>query len=184
MSDFFVITGWAIRMFEVLIVLYILFKFKNRRWSLFFGGKSSLKTIQDHELHSCFLSAFTVMVFHFTSSNLAQHIVTIQGMEKFALRQFFYFSMFSCSMAFAAALFFLHKIRGCSFSPTARNCLYITFLMSTLQMLQFVSHGLLDSNRITLFYQYGVVVLNISTLAVVANHPIRNMVRKLNRKEA
>ncbi|MCF2826887.1 MULTISPECIES: hypothetical protein [unclassified Pseudoalteromonas] len=184
MNDFFVISDWMIRALEVLICLYLLFKFKNRRWSLFFGGKNSLKTIQDHELHSCFLSAFTVMVFHFTSSNLAQHIVTIQGMEKLALRHFFYFSMFSCSMAFAAALFFLHKIRGCSFSPTARNCLYITFLMSTLQMLQFVSHGLLDSNRFTLFYQYGVVVLNVTTLAVVANHPIRHMLRKLNRKEA
>ncbi|MEZ7207152.1 hypothetical protein [Pseudoalteromonas sp. DY56-GL79] len=183
MTDFFVITGGAIRVLEILIVLYLLFKFKNRKWSLFFGGKSSLKTIQDHELHSCFLSALTVMVFHFISSNLAQHIVTIEGMEKLELRQFFYFSMFTCSMLFAFTLFGLHKIRGCSFSPTARRCLYITFLMTSLQLMQFVSRGMLDSDLLSPLYKYGVVVLNLMTLTVVAVYPISKLANLKRIKE-
>ncbi|MCG7552107.1 hypothetical protein [Pseudoalteromonas sp. Of11M-6] len=183
MTDFFVFTGGAIRVLEILIVLYLLFKFKNRKWSLFFGGKSSLKTIQDHELHSCFLSALTVMVFHFISSNLAQHIVTIEGMEKLELRQFFYFSMFTCSMLFAVTLFGLHKIRGCSFSPTARRCLYITFLMTSLQLMQFVSRGMLDSNLLSPLYKYGVVMLNLMTLTAVAVYPISKLANLKRIKE-
>lgn len=174
MSEFFVATGWIIRAFEVLIVLYLLIKFKNYRWSLFFGGKSDLKTIHDHEIHSCFLAAFTVMVFHFASSTFAQYIITLD-MERMALRQFFYFSMFCFSFAFGLTLFALHLIRGCSFSPTARFCLYVTSLMMLLQLTQFIARGLLDSSVLSPIYKYGVVCLNILTLSIVAKHPLQRL---------
>ncbi|MEQ3513630.1 hypothetical protein ABMY35_09870 [Pseudoalteromonas sp. BZB3] len=171
MNNFFEATDWLIRGFEVFVVLYLLIKFKDRRWSLFFGGKRDLKTIDDHELHSCFLAAFTVMVFHFASSGFAQYIITMD-MERMALRQFFYFSMFCFSIAFGLTLFALHLIRGCSFSPTARFCLYVTFLMMMLQMAQFIIRGMLDSNVLFDVYQYGVVCLNLLTLSIVAKHPV------------
>ena len=174
MSDFFVATGWIIRAFEVLIVLYLIIKFKNYRWSLFFGGKSDLKTLNDHEIHSCFLTAFTVMVFHFASSSFAQYVITVD-MERMALRQLFYFSMFCFSIAFGLTLFAFHLIRGCSFSPTARFCLYVTFLMMLLQMAQFIVRGMLDSNILFDVYQYGVVCLNILTLSIVAKHPLQRL---------
>ena len=180
MNEFFVFTGWVIRAFEVFIVLYLLLKFKDRRWSLFFGGSEDLKTIEDHELHSCFLAALTVMVFHFASSSFSQFVLTID-MERMALRQVFYFSMFSFSIAFAVALFALHLIRNCSFSPTARMCLYITVLMSSLQMAQFISHALNDSTVLNNIYRYGVVLLNIATLTFVSKYPVTRLYKVAKR---
>ena len=180
MNEFFVFTGWVIRVFEVFIVLYLLLKFKDRRWSLFFGGREDLKSIEDHELHSCFLAALTVMVFHFSSSSFSQFVLTID-MERMALRQVFYFSMFSFSIAFAVALFALHLIRNCSFSPTARMCLYITVLMSSLQMAQFISHALNDSTVLNNIYRYGVVLLNIATLTVVSKYPVTRLYKVAKR---
>lgn len=180
MNDFFVATDWLIRGLEALLVIYLVIKFKKRRWSLFFGGREDLKTIDDHELHSCFLAALTVTVFHFASSSFSQFVLTID-MERMALRQVFYFSMFSFSIAFAVALFALHLIRNCSFSPTARMCLYITVLMSSLQMAQFISHALNDSTALNNIYRYGVVLLNIATLTVVSKYPVTRLYKVAKR---
>lgn len=183
MVDFFTISDWVIRVIEAFILLFLLIKFNSRRISLFFGGKKNLKTIDDHELHSCFLSALTVLVFHFTSSNLAQYILSIDGMERMELRQFFYFSMIICSVAFTGALFVLHLIRGCSFSPTARKCLYLALIMCILQAMQFVAHAIIGSDVLTPFYRYGVVMLNITSLSVVAAYPLKQIGKVADKKE-
>ena len=183
MNNFFEATDWLIRGFEVFVVLYLLIKFKDRRWSLFFGGKGDLKTIDDHELHSCFLAAFTVMVFHFASSGFAQYIITMD-MERMALRQFFYFSMFCFSIAFGLTLFALHLIRGCSFSPAARFCLYVTFLMMMLQMIQFIARGMLDTSVLSPFYKLSVVCLNLLTLCIVAKYPVKRLITLARKKGA
>jgi hypothetical protein len=175
MTDFFVTTGWIIRAFEAFILLYLIIKFKNHRTSLFFGGQKNLKTIDDHELHSCFISALTVMVFHFTSANLAEYILAIKGMERMELRQFYYFSMFICSVAFSAALFALHLIRGCTFSPTARQCLYVALLMCILQCTQFIARAIIGTDILSPIYKYGVVILNLMTLSIVASYPLKRL---------
>lgn len=182
MNELLVATGHVIRGLEVVLLVYLVLKFRNRSWSLFFGGKSSLKTLSDHEVHSCFISALCVLVFHFFGSTLAQYIVSLD-MEKMELRQFFYFSMFLNSVAFASALYFLHIIRGCTFSPTARRCLYLTFLMMALQSTQFVLRGLLDINGFSPVYKAGVPLINVACLAVVAMYPL-SKITKLRTKEA
>lgn len=175
MNNFFEAADWLIRGFEVLIVIYLVIKFKDRRWSLFFGGKNDLKTTDDHELHSCFLAAFTVMVFHLISSTFAHYIITLD-MERMALRQFFYISMFCFSVAFGLTLFALHFIRGCSLSTAARLCLYITVLMMMLQMMQFITRGLLDTSVLSPFYKQSVVCLNLLTLGIVAKYPVKRLI--------
>ncbi|QZO12624.1 hypothetical protein [Pseudoalteromonas piscicida] len=182
MNELLVATGHVIRGLEVILLVYLVLKFKSRSWSLFFGGKGSLKTPSDHEVHSCFISALCVLVFHFFSGSLAPYIVSIDGMEKLELRQFFYFSMLMSSVAFATALFFLHVIRGCKFSAVARYCLYITFAMMLLQTTQFVLRGMLDINSFSPVYKISVMILNVLSLMVVSMYPI-SKIAKLRARE-
>lgn len=174
MIDFITATDWTIRALEVLIILFLLAILNKHRLALFFGGKSNLKSIADHTMHSCFIAALTVMVFHFISSNLAQYILAVE-MEKLLLRQFFYFTMFSCSMAFVVALFFLHTIRGCTFSTAARFCLYLALAQAILQLTQFIMRGLLDNSMLSPVYSFSVVALNILSLSVVAIYPVKKL---------
>ncbi|WP_024608344.1 hypothetical protein [Pseudoalteromonas sp. TAB23] len=181
MIDFITATDWTIRALEVLIILFLLATLNKYRLALFFGGKSNLKSIADHTMHSCFIAALTVMVFHFVSSSLAQYIITIE-MSKLALRQFFYFTMFSCSMAFVVALFFLHTIRSCTFSTTARFCLYFALAQAILQLTQFIMRGLLDNNLLSPAYSYSVLALNILSLGVVTIYPVKQFARLLTKE--
>ncbi|WP_064435768.1 hypothetical protein [Pseudoalteromonas neustonica] len=181
MIDFFTATSWTIRILELAIVLNILYLFKQHRLALFFGGQSNLNSTDDHTMHSCFIAALTVMVFHFVSSHLSQYILTIE-MSKLELRQFFYFSMFSCSVAFSATLFFLHTIRGCTFSKVARICLYLAIAQAALQMMQFVMRGMLDNSTLSPFYSVAVVLLNIASLGVIAVYPL-TIVSKIRKEE-
>ena len=143
--------------------------------------KSNLKSIDDHTMHSCFIAALTVMVFHFVSSSLAHYIITIE-MSKLALRQFFYFTMFCCSMAFVFTLFFLHTIRGCTFSTTARFCLYLALAQAIVQLLQFIMRGMLDNSMLSPIYSVSVVTLNLLSLGVVAIYPLKKLSGLTNQK--
>ena len=180
MINFITATDWTIRILELVTVLFLVVTFSKHRFALFFGGKVNLKSQNDHTLHSCFIAALTVMVFHFVSSALAQNIIALE-MEKMQLRQFFYFTMFSCSLAFAVILFLLHVLRGCTFSLTARLCIYLSILQAILQMLQFVMRGMLDNSILSPFYSTTVLVLNVLSLAVVASFPIKQFFQR--RKE-
>lgn len=179
MIDFLTATSWTIRTLELAIVLNILYLFKQHRFALFFGGQSNLNTTDDHTMHSCFIAALTVMVFHFVSANLSQYILTIE-MGKLELRQFFYFSMFSCSVAFSVTLFLLHIIRGCTFSTPSRLCLYLAIAQALLQLMQFIMRGMLDNSMLSPIYSTGVVLLNIATLSVIAVYPLKVIIK--NRK--
>lgn len=174
MIDFITATDWTIRALEILIIVFLLATLNKHRSALFFGGKSNLKSIDDHTMHSCFIAALTVMVFHFVSSSLAQYIITIE-MSKLALRQFFYFTMFSCSILFVFTLFFLHTIRGCVFSTTARFCLYLALAQAIVQLIQFIIRGLLDNSMLSSVYSFSVITLNILSLGVVAVYPVKKL---------
>ncbi|TQF70466.1 hypothetical protein [Pseudoalteromonas luteoviolacea] len=183
MFDLNIFVGWVIRGCELLIVLYLLLELRQKRMSLFFGGKRNLQSANDHEIHSCFLTALTVMLFHFIGSGFSQYILTFD-MERAALIQFYYMAMLANSVAFALALFAAHLVRGCSFSFTSRACLYLTMLMGLVQSTQFVSHGLYDSSMFHSFYQYGVMLINLVCLGVVSMLPLRILGHKFKRKGA
>ena len=173
MIDFITAIDWTIRVLEMIIIVFLLVTLNKHRSALFFGGKSNLKSIDDHAMHSCFIAALTVMVFHFVSSSLAHYIITIE-MSQLALRQFFYFTMFSCSMAFVVTLFFMHSIRGCTFSAPARFCLYLAIIQAVVQLIQFIMRGMLDNSMLSPVYTFSVVALNILSLGVVAIYPVKN----------
>ncbi|MEZ7277202.1 hypothetical protein [Pseudoalteromonas sp. 68 DY56-GL68] len=174
---------WTIRLLEIVAVLFIVITFSKHRFALFFGGRQSIKTDEDHILHSCFISALTVMVFHAVSSPLADHIISLE-MEKMMLRQFFYFTMFCFSIAFVVTLFSLHALRRCSFSPVARVCLYLAILQAIVQLTQFIMRGILDDSSLSPAYKVVVIVLNILSLAVISVYPVKKIVSHKNAEVA
>ncbi|KZX00961.1 hypothetical protein JL49_09130 [Pseudoalteromonas luteoviolacea] len=172
---------WLVRILEVFIVIFILVVSWKKRWSLLFGGKKSLKTQSDHELHSCFISAFTLMAFHIVGVVLGQYVLKLK-LEVTELRQLFYFIVFLNSLGFASVLFGLHVIRGCSYSLVARRCLWLTSITMLLITVQFVSHGLFEKTWFNTIYQYGVVTLNAISLLVVSKYPFQ-MLKTYSTKE-
>ncbi|MBD1582774.1 hypothetical protein [Pseudoalteromonas sp. S16_S37] len=176
MNDIYFSIGWVIKGLELLVVFYLLYVFSYHRWSLFFGGKNSLKTEKDHELHSCFISAFCVLVFHFVGVELAKQVLLIDT-EKLKLRQFFYFTNIASSASFACVLYFLHLIRGCKFSSVAINCLYITLIMMSLQIMQLIARGILDYDGLSVIYKAGVIMCNVTSLLVVTSYPVKQFMQ-------
>lgn len=183
MISFITATDWTIRALELVAVLFIVITFSQHRLALFFGGKQNLKSKSDHLLHSSFIAAFTVMVFHTVSSSLADHIITLE-MEKMMLRQFFYFTMFSCSIIFVVTLFALHALRRCTFSPAARVCLYLAIIQALVQLTQFVMRGMLDNSSLSPAYKISVVTLNVISLAVISVYPIKKLITTKNEEVA
>ena len=62
MSEFEIGVDIILKIAQAIIVIFLLVKFSERKFSLLFGGKKYLITIVDHELHSCFISALCVVV--------------------------------------------------------------------------------------------------------------------------
>ncbi|KZN61534.1 hypothetical protein [Pseudoalteromonas luteoviolacea] len=184
MSEALVYIGLMIRVLEVFVVVFLLLQFKKHKWSLFFGGKSSLKTIDDHELHSCFIAALCVVVFHNVGNTLAAQVLA-SGMEKLELRRIYYFILMLNSFACSIAIYFLHSLRHCSFSKTAKRCLYLAIITASLCFMQLIARGIFDYNAFSPFYKIALLGCNITTLVVVALHPVKAYKKlKHNAKEA
>jgi hypothetical protein len=171
MNEFYQVTGWIIRALELFIVLFLLYSFKQHRFELFFGGKSTLKKQSDHELHSCFLSSLAIIVFYTISGSLASYIIGLP-LEVMQGRQVFYFAMVCNGVSFILVLYLLHAIRGCTFSATARLVTYLAFLTVLMNFAQLVLRGYLNSE--ILYYVYGPIVMlcNVSTFVVLAKYPL------------
>ncbi|WP_125720839.1 hypothetical protein [Pseudoalteromonas rubra] len=170
MNEFFIVTGWIIRALEFFVVLFLLHSFKQHRFDLFFGGKGTLKSQNDHELHSCFLTSLAVVVFHISSGSLAGYILTLP-LELFQMRQVYYFTLVCTGVAFITVLYLLHVIRGCSFSFAARTVAYVAFLMMFMNFSQLILRGYLDNNMLYYFYGPFIVLGNILTFIVIAKYP-------------
>ncbi|MBQ4812191.1 hypothetical protein A7985_17990 [Pseudoalteromonas luteoviolacea] len=172
MSEFLSGLGWLIRFLEVLIICFLVIKFWQHKFSLFFGGKSSLQTIEDHELHSCFLTALCALVFHFIGVEVSKYILSLP-LDKMPLRRTFYFSNLLVVAACITTLYVLHSIRECSYSNTAKRIGYLAIVTATLQMTQLIARGYLDYNGLYQFYNVFGALINVTTLAVIAAYPIK-----------
>ncbi|AZZ98918.1 hypothetical protein [Pseudoalteromonas sp. R3] len=170
MNEFYQVTGWIIIALELFVVLFLLHSFKQHRFDLFFGGKSTLKKQSDHELHSCFLASLAVLVFYTSSRSLGQYILSLP-FEVMQMRQIYYFSLVCTGAAFITVLYLLHAIRGCSFSATARVVAYIALAVMFMNFAQLVLRGYLNSD--ILFDAYGpfVVMGNVCTFVILARFP-------------
>lgn len=171
MNEFYQVTGWIIRTLELFIVLFLLYSFKQHRFELFFGGKSTLKRQSDHELHSCFLSSLAIVVFFTISGSLARYIIDLP-LEVMHGRQVYYFAMVCSGVSFILVLYLLHAIRGCNFSVTARIVTYLAFITLLMNFSQLVLRGYLNSD--ILYHVYGPIIMlcNLSTFVFLAKYPL------------
>ncbi|MBQ4836809.1 hypothetical protein [Pseudoalteromonas luteoviolacea] len=184
MSEMVLIVDWTTKVLQALVVVFLLVKFKQRKWSLFFGSGSHLKSIEDHELHSCFIAALCTVVFFHVGTVLSSHVLALE-LDKLELRKVYYFIMSLNSCAYSVAIFSLHRLRGCSYSNAAKRCLYLAVVTVLLCIMQLISRGIFDYNGLSPFYKVSLMVVNVTTLLVVAAYPIKLIKRlKTNAKEA
>ncbi|MCF6441095.1 hypothetical protein L1077_16790 [Pseudoalteromonas luteoviolacea] len=178
MDEFLIALNTAIKILFSLVVLFLVIKFWERRFSLFFGGKDSLKTIQDHELHSCFLTALCIVVFYLTGVTLSGEIRALP-MEKIALRRVFYFTGIVNFTAFFLSVYLLHFIRGCNFSSVAKAVLCLMFIEVTIFYIQLVTRGYFEfSGFSSKVYQIVIATCNITTLIVLVGFATRHTLHR------
>lgn len=179
MSEFEIGVDIILKIAQAIIVIFLLVKFSERKFSLLFGGKKNLITIEDHELHSCFISALCVLVFQFISTEMVKHFL-VSEMEISLLKKVFYFINIAIATVFACTLFFLHSLRGCSFSNTAKRCLYLTVLAVFLFMMQLIARGFLNYDGLSPFYSVAAIVIHALLVINVALYPLKQI--KINSK--
>ncbi|NOU50039.1 hypothetical protein HG263_05740 [Pseudoalteromonas sp. JBTF-M23] len=174
MNEFLYILGWVLKGIEFLIVIFWLRKFSRMRWKLFFGVKKDLASVQHHELYSCFLSSFCFLTFHLIGSEVDQFILSLE-MDKLEQIKLFYTSGVIVQFSFAMTLMCSHLIRGCTFSPTARICMYTTLVYMMLQGMELISRAYYDYHNLGLIYQVGVWICNFIAVGALCTYPIRSL---------
>ncbi|ESP91806.1 MULTISPECIES: hypothetical protein [Pseudoalteromonas] len=174
MNEILAYVDWVFRALFLLVVLFLMVIFWERKFSLFFGGKSSLRTKADHTLHSCFLTALCTVVFFIIGNILSDHIITLP-MEKIALRRLFYFLGMVNLTFFFVSLFLLHAIRQCGFSNIARTVSYLMFIELSLYFIQLVVRGYLDISYSLLnsFVAASFFICNISAFIILISYPTK-----------
>ncbi|NOU51255.1 hypothetical protein HG263_12025 [Pseudoalteromonas sp. JBTF-M23] len=175
--------GWVLKGIEVFVLAFIIFKFYQLRWKLFFGGRKDLPTIQHHELHSCFLSALCVLIFHVVNSEISLYILSIE-MNKLEQIKLFYLSKAIVQFSFAATLFFLHLLRGCTFSKTARICMYTTLILMLMQGMQLTARGYFDYHELKIIYVTVGWICNIIIISAIAAYPLKSLKLYIKQKRA
>ncbi|MEC4090125.1 hypothetical protein [Pseudoalteromonas rubra] len=180
MSEFGIAVDIVLKIAQAIVVLFLLVKFSEHRFSLLFGGKQSLTSREDHELHSCFIAALCVLIFQFISTEMAKHFLASE-MDRALLKKVYYFINIAVATVFAGALYFLHSLRGCSFSNTAKRCLYLTVASILLFMMQLIARGFLNYDGLSPFYRVAALVIHSLLLINVAIYPLRT-IKKMNSK--
>jgi hypothetical protein len=166
--------GWIIKGIEFSIVLFWLHRFSKMKWKLFFGVKKDLGSVQHHELHSCFLSAFCFFIFHLIGSEAEQYLLSLQ-MEATAHIELFYTSMIIIKFSFVLTLFSLHLVRGCTFSPTARVCTYAMIGYMLFLFMELVARGYFGNHSLGMVYIVGGWVCNFVAISALAAYPLRSL---------
>jgi hypothetical protein len=156
---------------EYFAIFVICVLFSNKLKDLFFGGEKDISSSLDSMLHSCFLTGLTVGIFHFSTSEIRDVILSVE-VGKMELRRLFYFSMFMLEFSFALTLFTLHKFRKCKFSLAARLCLIFSVIICIVNATQFYIRGIEGLDFFVPIYKITVVLTNLLTLIVISIYPL------------
>ncbi|MBD1580685.1 hypothetical protein [Pseudoalteromonas sp. S16_S37] len=183
MNEFLFAISWVVIGVEFLIVLFWLHKFYRMRWKLFFGVKKDLKSIQQHELYSCFLTAFCMLIFHLVGSQTDKFILSL-NMEKVEHIKLFYTSGVIVQFAFAMTLVCLHLVRGCTYSPTARICMYTTIVYMGLLGMQLIARGYYDYHNLSVLFKTVGWLCNIIAVGALCTYPIRSIKEHFKQRRA
>ncbi|CAH9051580.1 hypothetical protein PSECIP111951_00421 [Pseudoalteromonas holothuriae] len=173
LNDFLYQLGLIFIGYELLIVLWFLVtQFPKHRWSLFFARHQTLSSLQLHEMHSCFMAAVFFLSFHTVGGEVEQYMLSLE-LARVELIRIFYMGMIAQKFAFLAALYTVHRLLGCLFSRTARICMYMVFICSSLLFMQLIARGYFDYHELIMVYVFGGWACNIIVIAALSIYPIR-----------
>lgn len=144
---------------------------------LFFGGFKDISSENDALLHSCFLTAISVAIFHPVTSIISNSILSFDIDDKLQLRQIFYSTLFFLEFAFLMTVVVAHKIRKCAFSTVARITILISIFICANQLIQFYIRAILGFDFYMPVYKICTVLFNVATLATIGIYPIIALAR-------
>jgi len=170
-NDIFELIDWIIKALELSALTAIVLFAYQKISILFFGGSKNINTDSDIILHSCFITALVVVIFHFIGSATTQYILAL-NLEKMEKRKLFYSAIFFMELIAILSIFTFHKVRSCLFAAPARLCVYLSFAMMMVQMLQCILHGIFDINLFSPVYRVLVLGINIATLSIISYYPV------------
>ncbi|MBD1583450.1 hypothetical protein [Pseudoalteromonas sp. S16_S37] len=182
MNEFFYSAGWVLKVIELLIVLFWLYKFSKMKWKLFFGIKKDPFSVQRHELYSCFLTAFSFLIFHLIGSETEQLILSLQ-LDSNERIKLFYTTMIIVRFSFILTLVCLHLIRGCTFSATARICTYSSLVVMMLLGMELIARGYYDYHELSVIYVVGGWLCNFIAVGALCSYPIRSIKEYLKQRK-
>jgi hypothetical protein len=183
MNEILFTIDWVVIGIECLVLCFWLHKFSKMKWRLFFGVKRDLASVQHHELYSCFLTAFCMLTFHLLVSQVDRFILELD-IDKLEQIKLFYTSGAIVQFTFAMTLFCLHLIRGCTFSPTARICMYTTLMYMAFQGMQLIARGYYDYHDLSFVYKTGIWLCNIVAVGALCTYPIRSIKEHFKQRRA
>ncbi|BBN82340.1 hypothetical protein PA25_23250 [Pseudoalteromonas sp. A25] len=173
MNEFLYQLGWILKGYESLIVLWFLVtQLPKHGWSLFYARGKDLKSLQLHEMHSCFITILCFGLSHLYGSEIEQYLLSLQFEQVYRIRVF-YAGMIGNLFLFIAMLTIAHRMKGCLFSQTARFCLYAKFTVITLIFIQLLARGYFDYHELSPIYTIGVWSCNIIAVTAMSIYPIR-----------
>ncbi|PAJ72095.1 hypothetical protein CJF42_23115 [Pseudoalteromonas sp. NBT06-2] len=166
--------GILIIKFEIFVFIMISILFLREIISFLFSCK--IKDDKESALYSCLLSALTVAIFHFMTSEVRDFTLSFD-LETMQLRKLFYLSMFTMECAFVITLVLVHKIKDCQFSLVAHFCFMTSTFMCLIQLVQLYFRGFLGLEFFVPYYKLTVVSINLLVLVVISLYPLCSFYR-------
>ncbi|MEQ3511977.1 hypothetical protein ABMY35_01210 [Pseudoalteromonas sp. BZB3] len=176
-NEIFAALGYVIIGLQSLaVVVFVLFSYQKAS-QLFFGGRKDINSEADAFMHSCFITAISVAVIHFSTSSLRDLILALE-VEKMELRQIYYFFLFLMEFLFITCVFMFHKIRECKFSQVARIAMLMGLVICANQIVQFYIRGVQGYDFYMPYYKGIILFANVVTLFVISVYPVMSVLRQ------
>ncbi|WP_152086616.1 hypothetical protein [Pseudoalteromonas sp. A25] len=174
MSQFLYQLEWIIKGYEFALLLwFFVSQWSKYSWSLFYVRGKSFKSLEHHEMHSCFMTILCMFVFHVFASEIEQFFVSPLIADLNNKIKVFYISGMIIQFIYLIVIFSYHRARQCLFSRTTRVCMYTTIAVITLQFIQLIARGYVDYHALVMVYFVAVWICNIVAVSAMSVYPIR-----------
>ncbi|MBD1583449.1 hypothetical protein [Pseudoalteromonas sp. S16_S37] len=167
--------GWYLKGYEFLIVFwFVVAYFPTCKWSLFTASGKNLNSLHLHEMHSCFITALCILMFHIIGSELEAFFTGPFLAQLDDKIRVFYLVVLINQFIFLSAVFCIHRIRYIQFSLVTRFNLYTTLIVMAVMMMQLIARGYFDYHELKPAYKIVFWSCNIASIIAISIYPIRH----------
>ncbi|KZN52961.1 hypothetical protein N476_09255 [Pseudoalteromonas luteoviolacea H33] len=172
--------GFQISLFITL--LYFLYELNRTGFSKLYDKSYELNSDFDKRFVSWSLTFIVIAILHFTDMPVNDAILDAD-MDQTLRRRLFYFLKMCFSFTSIVCIYVFHHLRGCPFSSTARNCIYVIIPTMTINFVELVSRGYLDVNSFIPIYRFIGIFHYVFLMVALNAFPIYRvlLLRKANR---